>query len=131
MSAMEANGGRHLAEAWALEGMDGQGRQVSLIFSEQELAHSDLGLAVGRHPALCERVIEDPSVSRRHLRVAVKEGALFVEDLNSLNGTLLDGDALIPFQAMAAAPGQVLILGRVYLEVRELQGAAAGRSPPE
>ena len=100
---------------------------MSLNFSEQELARSDLGLAVGRHPALCERVIEDPSVSRRHLRVAVKEGARFGEDVNSLNGTLLDGDALIPFQAMAAAPGQVLILGRVYLEVRELQGAAAER----
>ena len=113
------SGGQTLAEAWVLEGKDGQGRPLRLLFSEQELARSELGLAVGRHPALCDRVIEDPSVSRRHLRVSVREGRLFLEDLNALNGTLLDGGRLAPFDAHPVLPGQVLILGRVYLEVQE------------
>ena len=39
----------------------------------------------------------------------------------ALNGTLLDGRPLSPFQAQAVQPGQVLVLGRVFLEVREAQ----------
>ncbi|HMB77870.1 MAG TPA: FHA domain-containing protein [Kiloniellaceae bacterium] len=113
--------GRTLAEAWTLEGKDGEGRPLRLLFSEQELAHSDLGIVVGRHPDLCDRVIDDPSISRRHFRVSVKEGGLRLEDLNALNGTLLDGRPLPPFQAQSLRPGQVLVLGRVFLEIRETQ----------
>ena len=113
--------GRPLAEAWTLEGKDGEGRPLRLLFSEQELARSDLGIVVGRHPDLCDRVIDDPSVSRRHFRIGLKEGGLRLEDLSALNGTLLDGRPLAPFQAQPVRPGQVLILGRVFLEVREAQ----------
>jgi len=118
--------GRPLAEAWTLEGKDGQGRPLRLLLSEQELARSELGIVVGRHPDLCDRVIEDASISRRHFRISVKEGGLRLEDLNALNGTLLDGRPLAPFQAHPVQSGQILILGRVFLEVQEslLEGTA-------
>lgn len=118
--------GRPLAEAWTLEGKDGQGRPLRLLLSEQELAHSDLGIVIGRHPELCDRVIDDPSISRRHFRISIKEGSLRLEDLNALNGTLLDGRPLSPFQGQALHPGQTLVLGRVFLEVQEslLEGNA-------
>jgi predicted component of type VI protein secretion system len=125
MTRPQSNG-RPLAEAWTLEGKDGEGRSLRLLLSEQELARSEFGIAVGRHPDLCDRVIDDPSVSRRHFRLSIKEGALRLEDLNALNGTLLDGRPLSPFQPQPVRPGQVLILGRVFLEVREayLDGTA-------
>ena len=75
---------------------------------------------LGRHPALCERVIEDPSVSRRHLRIGLDAGALFVEDLNSLNGTLLDGAEMPPFRPVPLRIDQMLTLGRVELTLLEL-----------
>jgi predicted component of type VI protein secretion system len=107
-----------LAEGWGLEGADGEGREVRLVFGEGELAKADLGLTIGRHPQLSDRTIDDPTVSRRHLRIGLRGGELFAEDVNSLNGTLLEGQALMPFQAVVLREGQTLTLGRAVLRVR-------------
>ena len=79
-----------------------------------------LGLTVGRHPALCERILADDSVSRRHFRIGIADGKLFVEDLNSLNGTFLDDRELPPFQPTPLLPGQEIQAGRVSLAVSRL-----------
>jgi predicted component of type VI protein secretion system len=109
-----------LAEGWSLEGNDGEGREIRLVLGEDELAKADLGLTIGRHPELCERTIDDPSVSHRHLRIGLRGGELFAEDVNSLNGTLLDGQELMPFQAVALREDQTLTLGRSVLRVRRI-----------
>jgi len=116
--------GPQVERGWALEGVDGAGRPVRLVFGETELSQAYLGLAIGRHPALCDRVIDDPGVSRRHLRLGLAEGGLFAEDLNSLNGTLLDGEELPPFQPVPLGPDQVLTLGEVVLTVTRLSDEA-------
>ncbi len=63
-----------LEAGWVLEGMDGDGRPIRLVFGETELARSYLGITVGRHADLCDRVIDDPGISRRHMRLSVSEG---------------------------------------------------------
>jgi hypothetical protein len=40
-------------------------RPVQLAFGDTGLSQAYLGVVIGRHPALCERVIDYPSVSRR------------------------------------------------------------------
>lgn len=100
-----------------LSGRDGAGKPIRLVFGDTELSQAYLGMVVGRHPALCDRVIDDPSVSRRHMRIGMAEGRPYVEDLNSLNGTLLDGVAVPQFQPVPLADGQELTLGGVVLEV--------------
>ena len=113
--------GRPVLEGgWVLTGSRGDGAPIKLVFGETELARAYLGVTVGRHPALCERVIDDPGISRRHLRVGIAEGRLFAEDLNSLNGTALDGEAILPFQPVPLSPDQVLALGQVVLTVSRL-----------
>jgi predicted component of type VI protein secretion system len=107
----------HLEAGWVLSGRDGAGRPIRLVFGETELSQAYLGIVVGRHPALCDRVIEDPSVSRRHLRLGMAEGRPYVEDLNSLNGTFVDGVEALQFEPVPLAAGQELTLGRVVLEV--------------
>jgi FHA domain len=107
-----------LEAGWVLRGRDGAGRPIRLVFGDTELSEIYLGLVVGRHPALCDRVIDDPSVSRRHMRIGMAEGKPYVEDLNSLNGTLLDGEEVPQFQPVPLTAGQELTLGRVVLEVR-------------
>ncbi len=42
----------------------------------------------------CDIIIDDPSISRRHARVTIKQGRVTVEDLGSLNGTFINGDAV-------------------------------------
>jgi pilus assembly protein CpaF len=45
---------------------------------------------IGKH-ADCQVVLADPKVSRRHARVAERDGRFFVEDLGSTNGTRVAG----------------------------------------
>lgn len=104
---------------WILVGRAGS-EAVRLVFGESQLRASHLGLAIGRHPALCERVIDEPSISRRHARLALDGRRLVVEDLNSLNGTSIDGAPLAPFEPQEVDAGQTLSLGGVDLELREL-----------
>jgi predicted component of type VI protein secretion system len=106
-----------LEAGWVLSGRDGAGNPIRLVFGETELSQVYLGIVVGRHPALCDRVIDDPSVSRRHLRIGMAEGRPYVEDLNSLNGTLVDGVEAPQFEPVPLAGGEELTLGRVILEV--------------
>jgi FHA domain len=113
-----------LEGGWVLTGNRGDGAPIKLVFGETELSRAYLGVTVGRHPALCERVIDDPGVSRRHLRVGIAEGRLFAEDLNTLNGTFLDDEALEPFRPTPLSPDQVLSLGQVVLTVSRLSDEA-------
>jgi pSer/pThr/pTyr-binding forkhead associated (FHA) protein len=109
--------GTPLEAGWVLSGRDGSGRPVRLVFGDTELSQVYLGIVIGRHPALCDRVIDDQSVSRRHMRIGMAEGKPYVEDLNSLNGTLLDGAEVPQFEPVPFAAGQELTLGRVVLAV--------------
>jgi predicted component of type VI protein secretion system len=109
-----------LEGGWALQGTDGKGDRIRLVFGETELAQAYLGLAVGRHPALCERTLADESVSRRHFRIGLADARLYVEDLNSLNGTFLDGERIAPFEPVPLALGQVIVAGRTTLTVFRL-----------
>lgn len=114
-----------LEGGWVLEGTDSVGRRVRLAIADRELVRAGLGITVGRHPALCERLIEDPTVSRRHMRLGLDRGRLAVEDLNSLNCTLLGGREVPRFRPVPLYAGQELVLGAVRLHVARL-GPEAG-----
>jgi serine phosphatase RsbU (regulator of sigma subunit)/pSer/pThr/pTyr-binding forkhead associated (FHA) protein len=60
-------------------------------------------------------VIEDPSLSRVHARFSLKNGIPCVEDLGSLNGTLVNGKPAEGVQALKA--GDRISLGKVDLTV--------------
>ncbi|GAB4373639.1 MAG: hypothetical protein Kow0062_10890 [Acidobacteriota bacterium] len=87
---------------------------------------------VGRG-ADCEIVVDHPSISRRHLRIAAAgpgAGELEVEDLGSTNGLWLDGKRLERFRI---GPDRWFVAGSVLLAVREglsltsLSGSDAAR----
>jgi predicted component of type VI protein secretion system len=123
LAGSPVRGRTSLEAGWVLSGRDGGGRPVRLVFGDTELSQAYLGIVVGRHPALVDRVIDDPSVSRRHMRIGMAEGRPQVEDLNSLNGTLLDGAEVPQFEPVPLAAGQELTLGRVVLEVTRSEAA--------
>jgi pSer/pThr/pTyr-binding forkhead associated (FHA) protein len=106
-----------LEAGWVLSGRDGAGRPIRLVFGDAELSQVYLGIVIGRHPAPCDRVIDDPSMSRRHRRVGMAEGKPYVEDLNSLNGTFLDSTEVPQFEPAPFGASQEVTVGRVVLEV--------------
>lgn len=62
---------------------------------------------IGRSPA-CELRISDRMVSRIHCELTVQDEAIFVRDLHSKNGTLLNGDVVT---GREVKDGDVLTVG--------------------
>ena len=48
---------------------------------------------LGRHPS-CQIVLDNGSVSRQHAQIIESEGAFFIEDLHSRNGTQVNGSSI-------------------------------------
>ncbi len=106
-----------LERAWRLAGTDGAGKDQVLTINQNELTSAYPGITVGRHPKLADRVIDEPSLSRRHFRLSRSAEGVTLEDLSSLNGTLLDGVPLVPYAPVRLEDGQTITAGRLTLKV--------------
>ena len=103
--------------AIALTGFDAQGRPVTLRLSRTDLDLQQGGFTVGRHPLLVDHVLDGERLSRRHARFSGNNGSVFVEDLNSSNGTSVNGTACPPFQPVQIRPGDMVDVGDIVLRV--------------
>lgn len=72
---------------------------------------------VGRNKERCDMQIttEDRYMSGRHLRFINDEGEVYIEDLNSKNGTRLNGKLLL--SKTRIRKGDILKMGRSEFEV--------------
>ena len=105
----------HGVGRWLLIGWDREGRSMRLRFGPLDLARAGDGIVLGRNAELCHFVVGNTSVSRRHLRFSLLEGELRVEDMNTTNGTYLDGRKLAPLKPVRLASGQSMVLGDFHL----------------
>ncbi len=69
--------------------------------------------SVGRS-AGCDIVLADPSVSRQHAQLDIRDGALVVRDAGSTNGTYVNGK---PVQEASLRSGDVVSFGKKSLRV--------------
>jgi serine phosphatase RsbU (regulator of sigma subunit) len=82
-------------------------------------------ITIGRD-SQCGLVLASPDVSRRHCRVELIDGEVFATDLNSTNGTYIDGKRIL--EATALPDGSILEIGLQVLKherrsTREVQEA--------
>ncbi len=63
-------------------------------------------------------VVDDPDVSRHHARLDAENGIVYVTDLESGNGTFLNGRRLR--QAIEVRPGDRIDVGTTRLVVKEI-----------
>jgi len=85
-----------------------------------QIPHSSLsrGVTIGRKGDLCDYTINNPSVSRRHLKLSIENGRLQVEDLNSSLGTEVDGVRITAFNSYSVKQSNfTLKLGDLSLTV--------------
>ena len=100
-----------------MAGFDSDGHIVRLTFSQDDARLEQEGLLIGRDAKTCELHMNDSSVSRRHARLFSNQGALWIEDLGSTNGILINGVKMFKGGAVAL-PGQGNItLGAVDLSI--------------
>jgi len=107
-----------VAEIWIMSGFDGGGHAVHLTLDQGQMAFTTRGLVIGRQQSLSDLVLEDNSVSRRHARIVKLAGGVGIIDLNSSNGTAVDGCRLAPYgEPMPLQSGATVELGDVKLKV--------------
>jgi pSer/pThr/pTyr-binding forkhead associated (FHA) protein len=71
--------------------------------------------------------IEEPSVSSRHCEILLRGGDIVIKDLNSTNGTFINGEKV---SEGVLKPGQTLRLGNVELKLDTPGAPAAPASAP-
>ena len=73
-------------------------------------------LTIGKQESTCGIVIPgDNTISRKHCKVSVRSGRIIIEDLNSSNGTFVNGQQIN--EPVVLQPGDVLNLGNTVLKV--------------
>jgi FHA domain len=74
-----------------------------------EWDHDDGQLLVGRDPDSCDVVLDHPTVSRKHAQLHHRDGAWVLQDLDSTNGTTINGKRVMRCRL---EPGDRIMLGR-------------------
>ncbi|NPV66015.1 MAG: protein kinase [Anaerolineae bacterium] len=119
MAGVDAAYARARAPAFSLVMMGPDGEQQTVSFHERSVI-------IGRHESAGLR-LDHPSVSRQHARIDCdSNGNLFVTDLNSMNGTYLDGLRLPPQERTYWKNTQFLQVQGYLFQVAELP---AGEMP--
>ncbi|MBK6685683.1 MAG: FHA domain-containing protein [Deltaproteobacteria bacterium] len=84
------------------------------------------GAVIGRERAKTDIALRDESISKRHARIFLENGAWFLEDLNSSNGTFIDEVRITaPVQL---AKGATFSLAQRKFEVIFIEGANGAHS---
>ena len=87
-----------------------------------------LPVVVGRGEEAKFRVQQD-SVSRRHCELFIKDDAVFVRDLGSTNGTILDGEKIPSSVASLVPPGAQIRVGGIVFRVDYRSAIVAPAEP--
>ena len=91
-----------------------QSRQFNSVISNKKSE----GLVIGRNTSLSHHAISDPSISKRHFRITYKDKtSVWLEDLNSSNGTVLKGQSIVPFHKEAVKIGSSFIAGGIRFNI--------------
>lgn len=102
------------SSGWILSGFDANGMAVRLNVSEVDMRADPDGLIVGRSARKARLILKDDSVSRAHARIAFGDH-LTIEDLNSSNGTSIDGRMLAAGEKARIEQGVAIEIGAVRL----------------
>jgi len=80
-------------------------------------------IRIGRGPE-CELVLRDSRVSRRHARLAARDGVLILTDLGSTNGTMVNGHRV---SEVVLGAGDRIEIGETSLVIQAAPTEAAAR----
>lgn len=82
----------------------------SLPYKIKEYYSIDDAISLGRHGDN-DIVIKDPYVSKQHFQIIKDEGKYYLEDLNSANGTSLNGNKVL--DVVKLKNGDIIRIGQI------------------
>lgn len=93
-----------------LEGETADGKPVAVKISAEDLGAKE-GAVVGRNPRESVAILDHEQASREHFKLLASGSELFIEDLNSANGTQVNGRDLTAGQMVALKEGDEIGVG--------------------
>jgi pSer/pThr/pTyr-binding forkhead associated (FHA) protein len=73
---------------------------------------------IGRSGEYADYHLEEDGVSRQHVEIVREDGVYAAKDLGSTNGTLWNGESMIPYRAYPLREGDCLTISRTELRFR-------------
>ena len=98
-----------------LQGHNQEGQEINIKLSGKALAQE--GVLLGRSLEHSDGVIDDSSVSRKHARLYVADDTLLIEDLHSMNGTIVNDRKVRAGEAEPVRSGDTVRIGAVDLRI--------------
>ncbi|MEI6561188.1 MAG: VanZ family protein [Verrucomicrobiota bacterium] len=104
-----------------LQGEDVETRS-QVCFEVQDRLQREHGgrLILGRSSGAAQLCVKNTSISGQHLSLNFRNGKFEVEDLDSSNGTRVNGRRLVPFKPVPIADGDRIEAGEVLLHFRHM-----------
>jgi hypothetical protein len=102
-----------ISRKWVLYGFNQSGQPIRFVFDSAKRKGEKI--MIGRSSMDCEFLIDDPSVSRRHAEISIEQEGIFIRDLNSSNGTRVNGQRILAVPTAMPLRGTVSV-GAVTLE---------------
>jgi len=84
---------------------------VSGVLAGQEFEIKSDGAFVGRDESLSQIVVSDPRISKRHLWIGVRDGAVMIVDQDSRNGTFVNDPRSERVTETSLNSGDTVIMG--------------------
>lgn len=91
----------------------GNGKQNRKVISLESLP-----LIIGKKGGMADVVLTDSSVSRMHARITAEEEKIYLEDLNTTNGTYKNGVRLKPYERVELWKEDEIRLGKLEFTYR-------------
>lgn len=94
---------------------------VSMGDNEKSIEIPYLPFVIGKHSELADFCLSRPTVSRLHLRIDKREGVYIVTDLNSTNGTAVEGYKLQANETVSIRDGDIIAIAEIKYRFAEMQ----------
>ena len=91
----------------------GSGKQ-----NRKVIALDKLPLIIGKKGEMTDVVLQDTSISRMHARITEEDGHIYLEDLNTTNGTYKNGVRLGPYERVELLKEDEIRLGKLEFTYR-------------
>jgi uncharacterized membrane protein YhaH (DUF805 family) len=103
------------SEKIIMAGFDSNGNVLRLSFNLEDQKLINSGLILGRDFANCDLYISDHSISRRHAKIYKKNEQIWIEDLNSTNGMIVNGKSIKSGESALLSTTGSLSIGGIEL----------------
>ncbi len=103
---------------YILEGQTASGEPLAIKIAGSDIGASGEGLVIGRNPDAANIILNLEEISRQQFRLLFLGDQLMIEDLDSTNGTQLNGELLTPYQPEVIFPGAVIDIAGLQMTIR-------------